>query len=168
MIDVAAAGLGPDAHRAAALPRGDVEAHRAAAHFERRDAGRDDDREAQAGEEEEPGHGRHGVSLVLPADLAVERDEPVGNQRFGLAPQAAIELPRWLLGRTWGMASDSLKLEARFPASTFDRLRATGHEVESLGDWDESVGHAGALVRQPNGLLMGGFDPRSNGSVAAF
>ena len=89
-------------------------------------------------------------------------------QRFGMAPQAAIEMPRWLLGRTWGMASDSLKLEARFPASTFDTLRAMGHEVESLGDWDESVGHAGALIRQPNGLLMGGFDPRSNGSVAAF
>lgn len=89
-------------------------------------------------------------------------------QRFGLAPQAAIEMPRWLLGRTWGMASDSLKLESRFPDSTFDALRAMGHEVESLAEWDESVGHAGALVRQSNGLLIGGFDPRSNGSVAAF
>ena len=26
-------------------------------------------------------------------------------QRFGLEPQAAIELPRWLLGRTWGSAA---------------------------------------------------------------
>ncbi len=88
--------------------------------------------------------------------------------RFGLAPQAAIELPRWLLGRTWGRASDSLKLEARFPASTVDALRALGHEVELLADWDESVGHAGALIREANGLLVGGFDPRSNGSVAAY
>ena len=38
-------------------------------------------------------------------------------QRFGLAPQAAIEMPRWLLGRTWGMASDSLKLEVALPGS---------------------------------------------------
>ena len=89
-------------------------------------------------------------------------------QRFGLEPQAAIELPRWLLGRTWGMSSDSLKLEARFPASTIEALRAMGHDVELLADWDESVGHAGALIRQPDGLLIGGFDPRSNGSVAAF
>jgi oxamate amidohydrolase len=89
-------------------------------------------------------------------------------QRFGLEPQAAIELPRWLLGRTWGMSSDSLKLEARFPASTIDTLRGMGHDVELLADWDESVGHAGALIRQPDGLLIGGFDPRSNGSVAAF
>ncbi|WP_298828505.1 gamma-glutamyltransferase family protein [uncultured Piscinibacter sp.] len=89
-------------------------------------------------------------------------------QRFGMEPQAAIEMPRWLLGRTWGMASDSLKLEARFPATTVEALRAIGHEVELLDEWDESVGHAGALIRHPDGLLMGGFDPRSNGSVAAF
>jgi gamma-glutamyltranspeptidase/glutathione hydrolase len=89
-------------------------------------------------------------------------------QRFGLEPQAAIEMPRWLLGRTWGMASDSLKLEARFPAATIEALRGMGHEVELLADWDESVGHAGALVRHSDGLLMGGFDPRSNGAVAAF
>ena len=31
-----------------------------------------------------------------------------------------------------------------------------------------SVGHAGALIREADGLLMGGFDPRSNGAVAAF
>ena len=89
-------------------------------------------------------------------------------QRFGLEPQAAIEMPRWLLGRTWGMASDSLKLEARFPAATVEALRSMGHEVELLADWDESVGHAGALVRRSDGLLIGGFDPRSNGAVAAF
>jgi len=88
--------------------------------------------------------------------------------RCGLPPQAAIELPRWLLGRTWGNASDSLKLESRFPAATVTALRAMGHDVELLSDWDESVGHAGALVREPNGLLVGGFDPRSNGGVAAF
>ncbi|MBA3625994.1 MAG: gamma-glutamyltransferase [Methylibium sp.] len=88
--------------------------------------------------------------------------------RFGIAPQAAIEMPRWLLGRTWGQPSDSLKLEARFPESTFAALRAMGHDVEALADWDESVGHAGALIREANGLLVGGFDPRSNGAVAAF
>jgi gamma-glutamyltranspeptidase/glutathione hydrolase len=88
--------------------------------------------------------------------------------RFGMAPQAAIEMPRWLLGRTWGQPSDSLKLEARFPPSTFTALKAMGHEVETLADWDESVGHAGALIREANGLLVGGFDPRSNGAVAAF
>ena len=35
---------------------------------------------------------------------------------FGMNPQAAVSAPRWLLGRTWGQVSDTLKLEARFPA----------------------------------------------------
>jgi gamma-glutamyltranspeptidase len=37
-----------------------------------------------------------------------------------------------------------------------------------LPDFDESVGHAGAIVRHPNGGFEGGFDPRSNGGAAGF
>jgi gamma-glutamyltranspeptidase/glutathione hydrolase len=87
---------------------------------------------------------------------------------FGDSPQQAISRPRWLLGRTWGQANDSLKLEGRFDASVFDALRSMGHDVERIGDWDEGVGHAGMLIRQANGVLQGGFDPRSDGSVVAF
>ncbi|MFZ9315447.1 MAG: gamma-glutamyltransferase family protein [Burkholderiaceae bacterium] len=89
-------------------------------------------------------------------------------QHFGLSPQQAIELPRWLLGRTWGNRSESLKLEARFSSEVFTRLSEMGHLVERIGPWDESVGHAGAIVRHAHGVLEGGFDPRSNGGVAAF
>ena len=88
--------------------------------------------------------------------------------RFGDHPQQAIERPRWLLGRTWGQASDSLKLESRFDPGVVAQLRALGHEVELIGAWDEGVGHAGMLVRHTNGVLEGGYDPRSNGAVAAF
>lgn len=88
--------------------------------------------------------------------------------RFGLDPQAALEMPRWLLGRTWGNPSDTLKLESRFPAETVASLKALGHDVEMLEAMDESVGHAGAIVREKSGLLVGGFDPRSNGGVAGF
>lgn len=90
------------------------------------------------------------------------------NTLFGDDPQQAIERPRWLLGRTWGNASDTLKLEARFPAATVQTLQSMGHEVEMLGPWDDAVGHAGMLVRHANGVLEGGFDPRSNGAVVAF
>ncbi len=31
---------------------------------------------------------------------------------YGLDPQDAISRPRWLLGRTWGQTSDTLKLES--------------------------------------------------------
>jgi len=87
---------------------------------------------------------------------------------LGLNPQAAINAPRWLLGRTWGQSSDSLKLESRFPAATVEALRERGHEVEVLGEYDETFGHAGCLFRHPDGSLEGGFDVRSDGGVAAF
>ena len=87
---------------------------------------------------------------------------------FGMDPQAAVSAPRWLLGRTWGNASDTLKLEARFPATVVDELRRRGHEVEMLADYDEAVGHAGAIVRSRDGLLEGGSDPRSDGGVAGY
>lgn len=82
--------------------------------------------------------------------------------------QQAVSAPRWLLGRTWGNASDSLKLEGRFAPETVARLRQLGHEVELLPDFSEAVGHAGAIVRHNNGMLEGACDPRSNGSASGF
>lgn len=87
---------------------------------------------------------------------------------FGQGLQQAVTAPRWLLGRTWGQTSDTLKLESRFPASLVEDLRSRGHEVELLASFDETVGHAGAVVRHPDGLLEGAADPRSNGGVAAY
>lgn len=87
---------------------------------------------------------------------------------FGQALQAAVSAPRWLLGRTWGQSTDSLKLEQRFPTAVVDELRQRGHEVEILQAYDETVGHAGALVRHADGLLEGASDPRSDGMVSAF
>lgn len=34
---------------------------------------------------------------------------------FGMTPQEAINAPRWLYGRTWGKASNDLKMEGRIP-----------------------------------------------------
>ena len=87
---------------------------------------------------------------------------------YGWGPQAAISAPRWLLGRTWGQATETLKLESRFPPEVMGELRARGHDVEVIGAFDESVGHAGAILRHANGVLEGGADPRSDGSVAAL
>lgn len=87
---------------------------------------------------------------------------------FGDDPQLAISRPRWLLGRTWGQSSESLKLESRFAQSTFDALKSMGHDVQWIDAWDEGVGHAGMICRNADGILLGGYDPRSNGGVAAF
>ena len=87
---------------------------------------------------------------------------------FKQSVQQAITAPRWLLGRTWGQSSESLKLESRFQPEITDGLRALGHDVDVIGEFDEMVGHAGAIVRNPSGMFEGGFDPRSNGTVAGF
>jgi gamma-glutamyltranspeptidase/glutathione hydrolase len=86
----------------------------------------------------------------------------------GMTPQAAISAPRWLLGRTWGQTTDTLKLEARFAPEVVDGLRRRGHEVEVLDAYDETMGHAGCVIRHPGGAFEGGADPRSDGSVAAY
>jgi oxamate amidohydrolase len=87
---------------------------------------------------------------------------------FGQGLQQAVTAPRWLLGRTWGSQSTTLKLESRFPAELAERLAAAGHDVEIVEPFSELMGHAGALVHHPDGLIEGAADPRSDGTVAAF
>jgi gamma-glutamyltranspeptidase/glutathione hydrolase len=87
---------------------------------------------------------------------------------YGQPLQQAVSAPRWLLGRTWGSMSETLKIESRFEDAVFETLRARGHDVEPLGAFDETMGHAGALVRHPDGVLEGAYDPRSDGAVAGY
>ena len=88
--------------------------------------------------------------------------------RFGMPLQQAVSAPRWLLGRTWGEDSTSLKLEDRFDPALIDALRAAGHAVERLPAYTSVMGHAGALVREVDGTLSGAVDPRSDGVVAGW
>ena len=87
---------------------------------------------------------------------------------FGQNMQQAISAPRWLLGRTWGQASDTLKLESRFDPALVDELERRGHDVEVLQAFDETMGHAGGIARHRDGTLEAGFDPRSDGTAAGF
>jgi gamma-glutamyltranspeptidase len=87
---------------------------------------------------------------------------------FGQELQQAIAAPRWVLGRTWGQISDTLKLELRISDAIVHDLEKRGHDIEMLAAFDEAVGHAGAILRNPNGVLEGGSDPRSDGCVAGY
>jgi gamma-glutamyltranspeptidase/glutathione hydrolase len=87
---------------------------------------------------------------------------------YGQGMQQAIAAPRWLLGRTWGQASETLKLEARFDPALVTELKRRGHAVEMLQALDEMMGHAGGIARHANGTLEAGFDPRSDGAAAGF
>jgi gamma-glutamyltranspeptidase/glutathione hydrolase len=92
---------------------------------------------------------------------------------YGHTPQEAITAPRWLLGRTWGTATTKLRLESRFAPGIVASLKGMGHDLETLADYTDLMGHAGMVVRTPAGdgglaLLEGGTDPRSDGQVGAF
>src|SRR3954470_18218908 len=63
--------------------------------------------------------------------------------------QAAIEAPRWLYGRTWGAASNSLKVEGRIERNTIDTLQEKGHQIEVLDEFTDVMGHAGVIKIDP-------------------
>ena len=86
---------------------------------------------------------------------------------FGQDMQAAINAPRWLLGRTWGDTSTNLKLEARFSPELVAQLRQAGHQIELLDDYSDQMGHAGAVAVHPNGIIEGATDPRADGACAS-
>jgi len=88
--------------------------------------------------------------------------------RYGQDLAAAIAAPRWLLGRTWGTPRIELSLESRIDPAVIAALQAAGHRVRVIGEYDALMGHAGAIVRHPGGLLEGAADPRGDGAAASF
>ncbi|ESQ91245.1 gamma-glutamyltransferase [Asticcacaulis sp. AC460] len=86
----------------------------------------------------------------------------------GVPLQQSVTAPRWLLGKTWGENSVTLKLEDRFDPKLYASLRTVGHDVELVAPFTAMMGHAGALVRHNDGRIDGATDPRSDGSVASW
>jgi gamma-glutamyltranspeptidase/glutathione hydrolase len=83
--------------------------------------------------------------------------------------EQAIDRPRWLLGRTWGSATTSLRLESRFSGELIDRLMSAGHDVDVLSEgYSDTMGHAGAVALHPDGTLEGAHDLRADGGAAGL
>jgi gamma-glutamyltranspeptidase/glutathione hydrolase len=82
----------------------------------------------------------------------------------GLSPQAAVEAPRWLLGRTWGEETRALRIESRFAAPVAASLQRRGHDVRVVEPWSDLMGHAQVIALEPDGL-RGGSDPRADGAA---
>jgi len=75
---------------------------------------------------------------------------------FGADVQETNEAPRWRSN-----PDGSLLLEGRFPAETVAHLRARGHDLKVLDDWDMIMGSSQAiLIDRERGVLAGGADPR--------
>ena len=114
--------------------------------------------------------GRHMVYGAMGGDGQPQSQSALFSRyaMFGQTLQEAVSAPRWLLGKTWGQESTTLKFENRVDPMTLQALAAAGHDVEVLSDYSDTMGHAGAIVRQPDGLYLGATDPRSDGAIAAF
>ncbi|GGB97729.1 gamma-glutamyltranspeptidase [Oxalicibacterium flavum] len=88
---------------------------------------------------------------------------------FGMTPQDAINGPRWLHGRTWGAASNDLKIEGRTPSAVTDELKKRGHPINVVDDYTDTMGHAGAIWIDPaSGVRYGATDPRGDGTAAGY
>jgi gamma-glutamyltranspeptidase/glutathione hydrolase len=86
--------------------------------------------------------------------------------RFGQSLRQAVDSPRFLLGRTWGKTRIDLTLENRFDETLLRALDQAGHPVNLIDQaYDEALGHAGALMRRPDGSVEAADDPRSDGAA---
>lgn len=86
---------------------------------------------------------------------------------FGFEPQTAIDLPRWVWGRTWGESTTQLALESRIPAGVRQELAKRGHQLRAAPAWADQMGHAHIVQVNPEGL-RGGCDRRSDGAIASL
>lgn len=107
---------------------------------------------------------------------------------FGLNPQQAISAPRWQSGRAYlekrsdhlagqsgvdeylnpGIA-EVVQLENRFPEHIPEQLAQLGHHIHVLGSWEDAMGHAQAIMRNPeNQLFIGAADPRCDGLAMGY
>jgi oxamate amidohydrolase len=90
------------------------------------------------------------------------------HARFGMSPGDAIAAPRWRLGRTWGEGQVGMGMEDRFDPDLVLALERAGHTIIVLPDaFSDDMGHAGMIVRDRTGRLLGASDPRSDGRAVA-
>ncbi len=87
---------------------------------------------------------------------------------YGYDVQQAIEAPRWLMGKTWGVQSKDLSLEGRIPPGVVQELAYRGQPIKTLQDWDDNMGHAQAIRVNNGGFLEGGADPRGDGAALGY
>jgi len=81
---------------------------------------------------------------------------------FHLNPQAALDAPRW----QW-IEGKIVEVEPHFPEYLALNLARKGHEIKrTLGSG--GFGRGQIIVRDENGVLTGGTDFRTDGSVAAW
>ncbi|SDP88742.1 gamma-glutamyltranspeptidase / glutathione hydrolase [Rhodoferax sp. OV413] len=83
---------------------------------------------------------------------------------YGMDPYTALARPRFLLGKTFSDARDSLKVEEDVPEDVFAELARRGHALSPIPAQSPLMGHPGAIRIDPvTGSMQGAHDPRSDG-----
>jgi gamma-glutamyltranspeptidase/glutathione hydrolase len=90
-------------------------------------------------------------ALLRHVDLGLNLQEAIEAPEFHTDHLIASFFPR-------GLAPRSLALESRFDARTIGDLQRRGHDVTVWPAW--SAGRVSAVVREPDGLLRAGANPR--------
>jgi gamma-glutamyltranspeptidase/glutathione hydrolase len=81
----------------------------------------------------------------------------------GADPAAALTAPRWVVDP----GDFSVRIENRFPAAVVEGLRAHGHRLQTVGSFEDVMGHA-QVIRLDDDGLTAASDPRSEGLAAGF
>lgn len=81
---------------------------------------------------------------------------------FHLNPQAALDAPRW----QW-MEGKIIEIEHSFPQHIAQQLAALGHDIRYTVD-SVGFGRGEIIWRDEEGVLSGGTEPRTDGTVAAW
>jgi gamma-glutamyltranspeptidase/glutathione hydrolase len=90
----------------------------------------------------------------------------------GLDVQQSLDAPRWIYGRHAVPGrreladAPSVLVESRLDADVVAGLARRGHRIETVGPYDNAMGHAhGIVIDRERGTLAGGADPRADSSA---
>ena len=81
---------------------------------------------------------------------------------FGLNPQDALDKPRW----QW-VKGRKVLVEPEIPFSVLTDLKRRGHDIEVTLEKGQ-FGRGQIILRNENGVLIGGTEPRTDGMVAVW
>lgn len=81
---------------------------------------------------------------------------------YNMNPQDALDAPRW----QW-TKDRKVFLERQFSSEVADKLRAMGHDIKGHDDIP-SFGRGQIIWRMKDGTLVGGTEPRADGTIALW
>lgn len=81
---------------------------------------------------------------------------------FGMNPQAALDCYRWM----W-MKDRTVQVEPGFPEELAKGLEEKGHIIQRMDDFTD-FGRGQIIWRDDDGVLCGGTEPRTDGTIAAW